>query len=165
MTISRAGFPRANKALYDQLDLLHKYKGADQSVTNSTVLVIDDTLQFPLLANAKYSFEMYLQFTTTAAGDFKFRHVGPAAPTLVSIERRHWVPNTTTDVNALDSAFSAGDVAIDGAAGTVGLIHMRGLIYNGANAGTFSLQWAQNTANGTPAIVKAGSFVRAFRLN
>lgn len=165
MTISRAGFPRANKVLYDQLDLLHKYKAADQTVNNSAVLVVDDTLQFPLLVNGKYSFELYLQFTTNSTADFKFRTVGPAAPTLVSIERRHWVPNTVVDVNALDAAFSAGDVAIDGAAGTVGLIHMRGLIYNGANAGTFSINWAQNTANASNTIVKAGSFVRAFRLN
>jgi len=39
-------------------------------------------------------------------------------------------------------------------------IRIRGVVVNGATAGTFRLRWAQSNAGTQPVVVKAGSFFR-----
>jgi hypothetical protein len=114
-----------------------------------------------MAANTKYAVRGRLYFTTGATGDFKLRHTGPASPTLVLLHRRSVAAGATADSNiAIDTAYSSGDIAITGGAGS-GWFDFDGIIFNGSNAGDFKLQWAQNTSDGTATAVKAGSYIES----
>lgn len=133
-------------------------KTADQTKTANVTLAADASLVVNLLANTKYMIRGKIYYDTGATGDFKWRHVGPASPTLVRVYRGHILPGTTAVVVAVDTAFSAADIALAGNAGS-GYIEFEVLIQNGPNAGQFSFQWAQNASDATATIVRAGSYL------
>jgi hypothetical protein len=134
-------------------------KSSDESVISSTTLQNDDDLKFAMLANTNYRFRCFLLFDTGATGDFKYRHTGPASPTRVRIKRSHVVGAGTAYAGiALDQAYSAADIAIAGAAGT-GWVELEGMIQNGANAGNFQIQWAQNASEAVNTTVLQGSYI------
>lgn len=60
---------------------------------------------------------------------------------------------------AVDTAFSAADLTLTGTGTNGGFVMLSGVVHNGANAGTFSFQWAQNTSDGTATVVRAGSYL------
>jgi hypothetical protein len=82
--------------------------------------------------------------TPRRAGDFKFRHTGPASPTLVRIEREWILPGTAAWVPGVDTAFSAADIALAGTGTIGGVIYFEGIIHNGPNAGTFGFIRAEH---------------------
>lgn len=135
------------------------HKTADESVTSSTTLHNDATLQIPLLASTKYAIRGEIFFNTTAAADFKWRHAGPASPTLVQVRRSWIIPGGAAyEGVAVDTAFSTADLFIKSTAAP-GYISFTGIIHNGVNAGTFVIQWAQNTADPGATTVRAGSYL------
>jgi len=134
-------------------------KLVDTTRTATTTLVADPDLQIPLAANSLTNIKGEIRYTTTDAGDFKYRHTGPAAPTRVRVDRRAIAPGATADSGiAIDTAFSAGDVVIDGGTGS-GVIKIDAFVQNGANAGSFGISWAQNTSDAGNTIVEAGSYL------
>jgi hypothetical protein len=136
-------------------------KTSDQSKTSNTTLANDTELTFALAANTKYAVRGRIIFETGATGDFKWRHSGPASPTLVRIVRKAIVPAAAALSGvAIDSAFSAADITIIGTSAGAGYIEFDGIVQNGANAGTFAFQWAQNTTDVTATIVRAGSYLQ-----
>lgn len=136
-------------------------KAADQTRNNSAVLVADDTLSFSMLANTKYRIRGRIYYDTTAAADFKYTFVGPASPTLVRSEIKAVAAGGTPAFAAVGTAYpSSTGVALTGNAATGGFIEFDFVVHNGANAGTFQFQFAQNTqTNDTGAIVRAGSYL------
>ena len=130
-------------------------KGADESVTSSTTLQNDDELLAALETNTDYSFEARLYVVSATTPDFKMTFTVPAAATLA-----WWGTITYGDGAAVNGI---GIQTISGTAksfiwsGTDGYITVFGSVRNGANAGNLTLQWAQDTSNGTAATVKAGS--------
>lgn len=138
---------------------IYKFKAADQSVINSTTLVDDDTLFFPMNANTKYLFELVAFATFGSSGDFKYRHAGPVSPNLVIIRRNHDATNVA-GTPAIDTAYSSTDATILVSANASALIRLHGIIYNGSTSGNFQFKWAQNTADASvAAVVKAGSYL------
>jgi len=134
-------------------------KATDETIQSDTTLDADAALVFPMLANTKYAVRGFVLFDTGATGDFKWRHAGPAAPTLVRIHRRGIIGAGTADATILvDLAYSAADVALAGAAGA-GMVMFEGIIHNGANAGNFQFQWAQNASEAVDTTVRAGSYL------
>lgn len=136
-------------------------KAADQTVTNSAVLVSDSVLQFAMAANTKYRIRARVFFDTTAAGDFKYTLAGPASPTLVRAEGMINAPAVPPAFNAVATTYPpAAGVAVVGTGTTGGWFALDMIVHNGPNAGTFAFQFAQNTAtNDTGAIVRAGSYL------
>jgi len=135
-------------------------KTADQTKTATTTLGADTILQFPMTANTKYTIRMEVWFDTTAAGDFKWRHAGPTSPTLVRLRRQWIIPGGTAFAGiAVDTAFSAADLTLTGTGTNGGFIMLSGVVHTGANAGTFSFQWAQNSSDAGNTIVRAGSYI------
>ncbi len=136
-------------------------KAADQIVNNSTVLVNDDTLKLTMAANTNYQFRLRLFFNTAAAADFKFRHTGPAAFTRMSLARYGIVmAGSSFSSIATDSAYPISDITMLSAAATdPGTLWIDGIIQNGANAGDWQFQWAQNTADATDTTVYKGSWI------
>lgn len=134
-------------------------KPADETIQSDTALGADAALVFAMLANTKYAVRARILFTTGATGDFKYRHSGPASPTSVLIKREHIIGAGTAYAGiALDTVYSAGDIAIAGVAGS-GWVSFDGIITNGANAGSFEFQWAQNASEAVNTTVHAGSYL------
>ena len=140
-------------------------KGADTTRTATTTLSADPDLQFSMTASSKYWIRLAAFFDTTAAADFKWRHNGPASPTLIRLLRRWIIPGGTAEAGiAIDTAFSAADLAITSTGTNGGVVTLEGVVANGLNAGTFSFSWAQNTSDAGNTIVRAGSTLEYAKL-
>jgi hypothetical protein len=135
-------------------------KVADQTKTANITIANDTELSFAMAPSTKYQVRGTILFDTGATGDFKWRHVGPASPTLVRLFRQWIIPGTAVFAGmTVDTAFSAADLALAGAGTTGGLIQLEGAVHNGLNAGNFAFAWAQNTSDATATIVRAGSYL------
>jgi hypothetical protein len=138
-------------------------KGADQSVASSTTLQNDNALFLPLVANATYLFDVVLDYEggTGGSSDLKWTWVLPTGATL----RYVFTESSSAGVAAVNmSAGSAVNTAgTNGAAFLKGVL-MKGSVIVGSTAGTAQLQWAQGTANATPTIVHAQSYLALWRI-
>jgi len=133
-----------------------KVKAAATSRTNDATLASDPDLQFAMAAGETYAIRLKVFFTAPATPGLKFALVGPASPTRVQAERRVRAPGGTTETIAGDDVYTAS-TAIAGNATAHGFLTMDIVVENGANAGTFAFQWAQNAANANACAVRAGS--------
>lgn len=133
-------------------------KSSDESITSDNTLSNDAALTFSMAANTTYTARLVVFFDSGATEDFQYAISAPASPTYVRIRRRHFPPGSTTATNAMDTAATSA-TSITGSGTTGGFIEADIIWQNGANAGTFAFQWAQNTSGGTATIVRAGSFL------
>lgn len=134
-------------------------KTADETIQSDTTLGVDATLKVTMLANTKYAIRAKIFFDSGATGDFKWRHSGPASPTLVRLVRVHVVPGGAAYAGvAVDTAYSSADITLNGSA-SAGWVEFDAIIHNGANAGDFEFQWAQNASEAVNTTVRAGSYL------
>lgn len=139
-------------------DWTRMQKGADQTSTSAT-LANDTDLLFEMPAGGKFVLHGEIFYDTPTSADFKWRHTGPASPTLINIARYALSPDDTAfSAVGTDEAYSSADIAVTGAAGTFGLVRFFGIVHNGTTKGNFQIQWAQNAASGTTT-VRAGSYI------
>jgi hypothetical protein len=132
---------------------------ADQAVINNSTPTNSTYLQFSMAASTKYRIRFYVMFDCTAAGDFKYTLSGPASPTLVHIERLHVEAGGTSPARGMLVAYPA-NVALTGTGTAFGYVKADMIVHNGSNAGTFSFQFSQNSAQSDAgAIVLAGSYM------
>lgn len=137
----------------DVREVTGKHLIANQAKASDITLAPNTTLTFLLAANIKYRLAGRLYVTD----NFKLRHAGPAAPTLFRLAR-HFVGSAANTHN-YDVAYSAADINL-----SEGVLELEGIIHNGANAGFFTLQWAQQVSNVTPAQLYAGSWLQCSRI-
>lgn len=157
--------PQVPATVFPALDLVYRFllnfdsdvrlleglsRNSNYSIASSAVLADDAILRFDMKAQRKYRIDAMLAFSANS----KLRHTGPAGASVFLLERR--LVDTVGNSTALDTAYSAADIVLANA----GLLWLRGIIHNGANAGTFKLQFAQNAANVTPSLLYAGSVLR-----
>lgn len=131
-------------------------KSADETLATSTTLQNDDHLLFAVSANTKYAFRLALFINTPAAADYKYTFTGPASPTLIQFGHNDIAGDSTSDVEV--SAAGFGTSINVSAASTVHIAEIHGVLQNGANAGTVTLQWAQLASSGTTTVY-AGSYL------
>lgn len=139
-------------------------KTATESVTSSTVLQDDDQLTVSVLASSTYEVFCQVFYDGNPAGDIKYDFVGPAGATFVASCHR-----LTTGATALSDAtapmsvdqYTMGTPIGVGAVttGNTATTTFRGLLVVSSTAGTFKLQWAQNTSSGTATRVFANSYM------
>ena len=134
------------------------YKAADQTKNSNTTFADDNTLTFSVSANTKYAFEVFLIVNTNITPSFKYQFTGPASPTNLLYTEDKWTEFGSHNNNGVYTAFSS---AHDGSCATGNnLFVFRGVLENGSNAGSVTLQWAQNVSNAANTTVKRGSFIR-----
>lgn len=137
----------------------HVPKTADESKSANTTLANDTHLLFAMLANTKYSVRGRIFFSDSDDSDIKFRHTGPASPTVLHLARyARTAANDDLTNEGNDTGYSGSDIAITGT-WTEGIFAIDGIIHNGANAGNFAIQWAQNTSKAGALTVRAGSYL------
>jgi hypothetical protein len=141
-------------------------KTADESVTSSTTIQDDDHLLFAIRASEVWQFELSLQVTGAAAGDFRFQVVGPTSYTV-----RYGYHALATaaasvegDLRSQVSNESGGDLTVGMVAATY-LVTVQGIMVNSTNAGNLKLQWAQGTSSGTATTVKVDSYLKGTRIS
>lgn len=135
-------------------------KLVDEAKVSNIVLANDIILQVPLLANTKYHIKCKIYYdATVAVSGIKWRHTGPALPTLVRIYRYMLPGSAIAYTNILtDIAYSVADItSVVGTSG--GYIELSAIIHNGVNAGVFAFQWAQQVTNVGALTIRAGSFM------
>lgn len=121
-------------------------------------------LGLAVAANVPYAFEFVLIVdadATTTGMDFAVN--GPAAPTLLNYEQVYWTSATVrTVVGAV--AYDNDTAATDSNGTDKRMVVVRGILLNGANAGTLIAR-AKREAVGTGPNVRAGSYARLWKLN
>lgn len=137
-------------------------KPADESVTASTVLQVDDHLTLSVTAGGRYSIDACLIATGDPAGDLNLTLAAPPGST------GHWTPGAIT----LGVADGTGSIRLTrydlGAPIGVGIIAgglvvaPLGTLTAGAT-GTLTIQWAQAASSAIPTTLKAGSWLRVTR--
>lgn len=129
--------------------------------TNNTLA--NTSLTVNLEANSTYAFELYAPFTLAGVvSGFKFAFTTPA-----SIAAIIWTPFTYTSLGAVlfgtvqTTAATLSDALATAANHT---LQCRGTIINGANAGAFTLQWAQSTTDAGAATLLQGASLIARKI-
>jgi hypothetical protein len=144
-----------------------KYKTSTQVFTTNTtyanITASSGNLAFDIAANETWSAQFYLPVTFGGTGGLKLQLTGPATPTLVRISGQYAgyyndggsvvissYPFPIATVTAFSSAIIAlASNGVTSANIVSGMIILSVLIVNGANAGTVTLQGAQNSASST----------------
>lgn len=138
-----------------------KVKASDQSVTSSTTLVDEATMQFAIGASESWIFTWTLSAVFSAAGQIKVAVVTPAGATLLAVAHMH--PNGIVPAFGTTTTSGTG-IALVSALSTGGAVMVTATVVNGATAGTVRLQFAQNTSDGTATTIKAASSLVAARI-
>lgn len=146
-------------------------KAATETVNNSTTLQDDDELLFSVAANSVYLVDMWLRTTGLSAAptapNMKFAWSLPASATHNTMAQG--TPSTFGDGTggapaALGSSASgSGTIALVVGGNEFLIVHLHAVIRTGANAGTATLQWAQNTAISQDTQILIDSYVIAHK--
>ncbi len=139
-------------------------KGADQSVTSSTVMQNDTALVLPLPANTTWLFDAFLDYEggTGGSSDMKWTFALPTGAT----HRYVFIESSAAGVAAVNMSLGASinTASTNGAAFLKGVL-MKGSVIVGSTGGSLQLQWAQNTSSVTPTIVHAQSYLSLQRIS
>ena len=140
------------------------YKTADQSRNTTTVLANDSELSIPIGANEVYAIFGFIKSSSTSATpDFKMGFTVPAGGAFdIGYHANNGTLASANTYSLRDSGIAGPLIPIG--ANIINTILLTGTVVNGANAGFLTLQWAQNTSNGTNVTVTAGSFIAATRV-
>ena len=131
---------------------------ADVAVTSSTTLANVAGLSFAVASGNTYSFDVYLTCTDAAAGGVKAAIAGTATAT--SIVYDGYVIESNAIKGQANATALGTAVASSTTTATSGIvIRIQGTITVNAG-GTLTVQFAQNTSNGTASTVKRGSYMR-----
>lgn len=147
--------------LFGEVRPLYARKTADQTVNNSTTLVNDTELFVSVAANAEYDMELAAVQNSNATANFKLNFVLPAGAT--------WVTGIfDLGSSAANEQFGVQTTAgpalgITGAAADA-VVWIKAKLIIAGTSGTVQFQWAQNTANASNTIVRAGSTLVLRRL-
>ncbi len=125
----------------------------DETVNNNNTLQDDNELFVGLAANTTYVFWLTLFYFSGTTPDFKFKLNIPAGATMSYGVMGFDTTGAYTNAGNLNS----GNTPSIGGVGGDAFAICRGSIIVGATAGNLQLQWAQNNANASDTIVRAGS--------
>jgi hypothetical protein len=133
-------------------------KTADESINTTTTFQDDNELLLTVEANSTYKCRLHLQTSSGTTPDFKYQFSKPSGATTPS-----WNALYFTAAAALTASIS-GDALTTGGFGADLPIEAYGLLITSSTAGTFGLQWAQNTSDAGSTIVRAGSFLELIKV-
>jgi hypothetical protein len=132
---------------------------ADQALT--AVALVDITgLGFAVAANGNYEFEYLLAITSAAlTTGWQFGFTGPASPTMFAATCEYQSSATAWTTATLTAVGNFPLVTAAYAAATPIVVRIKGVLANGANAGTLQLRGGTEVAN-SAITVKRGSTLK-----
>lgn len=144
-------------------------KGSDQSVTNSSTLVDDTTLQKSMVGSELWHFEAIIVYRSDGTGDFKC-DFAVSTGTFSVIATRYFGTDTTLNSGLQGTTRDSGtadSTDIQAGGGSTALeriVYIEGFVRPGSTS-TFKFRFAQNTTTaGQSAVCAAGSRIRFKRL-
>jgi hypothetical protein len=140
-------------------------KTADTGRNTTTTMTNDPDLVVPVAAGAVYNIDGALFYTgNAAAADLKFTFALPAGAGGYGFFCHQNVSGNFTGsfANQWTDTTSANTTGT-GIANLM-VVFVKGYLTTAGTAGNFTLQWAQNTSNGTNTTMKANSFLSAQRI-
>lgn len=143
-----------------------RWRTVDSSAVNNSTTMVNDTVMVwtGLLANAVYELHVMLRFNSNSTADLKYGWTTPAGSTF-SWESDGYNTTNARAINALGGAQQPG-FAGGGQGGTTDdAVEFTGLLIMGSSSGTLQGQFAQNTANASNTVLKAGSHGTLIRLS
>jgi len=148
--------------------MLVKRKTADETVTSSITLQDDDHLLFSIAANEEWvmTYEIRVNAAGGSLGTTGVK-VAITVPSGATMDLNFFgKADTDTVFGGTGNAGSSGTPAFAVTPAGTGSAILRGWawVLNGANAGSVTLQWAQNASSGSPLVFKKGSFMQATRI-
>ena len=138
-------------------NFIGKMKSTDFTVTSSASYTTDSDLQFAMAANTSYVINAKVYVSAPATPGFKIAITGPALPTRVQTAVRA-TDDTGSVSNAGVNSYTT-TIAVNPAATRGFVVEISARVTNGANAGTFALQFAQNVANASATLFLKGSYL------
>lgn len=144
---------------------------ADEQVASSIVPITIGSLQTPtanpfsfnLLRNKRLLFELNAVFTLGATGGFRFRVDNAAASQVYNCE--YAIGQITTPASLPAGIFAEGDFANASAVAATYMLKLTGMITQALAAdGLISFQFAQNTSDALPILLKAGATLKLVQL-
>ncbi len=162
-TLTAANF---NTHIRDNLNALSMHllaqKTADETVNNSTTYQDDDHLFFSVAANEVWLLRFELMIISNSTADWKMQCTFPSGTAMGHVIE-YGSADTVIQID-FNGASPAGYGAL-GLPGTNAGPRMLPVIFtNGGSAGTFRLQWAQNTATVIDTKVLANSTLWGVKL-
>lgn len=133
------------------------FKLADETVNNSSTFQNDDNLLAAVASNALYYFRHQWVYNTGAVPDLKSQYTGPSGFSMIYWTQASISTHAATGLNQTSSVVYDGD-------GQDVLVTTVGRIQISSTAGTLNWQWAQNTADASNTIVRAGSILELRRI-
>ena len=136
-------------------------KAADESVSSSTTLQVDDDLKFTVAADETWVFQLVI-FGSSAngAGDLKYGFSIPSGTTGRFTNSGRPTNEDMVNTRDLDGDTNVGNLA-SGADHQV--IYISGVAFVSSTAGTINWQWAQSVSDSTATVVKKGSHLVAWK--
>jgi len=132
-------------------------KQNDVSIVSSSSFVSDSELQFAMAANTTYVIRGLIYLNAQATPGWKLGMTGPALPSRVHISARG-IDDVTTVYNSGGNAYGTVNAGNPNATRNIVIeVYLR--VANGANAGTFAMQFAQNVANAAATTFYKGSYI------
>lgn len=149
------------RSLITELRIVAARKTADETINNTSVFQDDDELFVSLEANVVYLARVHIVYNSGATPDFKYAFTLPSGTTAPM-----WSFQGITTVSAFTyGVASSGGVSGLGGTGADQPVDAFGVVITGSTAGTMQLQWAQETANASNTIVRAGSYLELRRIS
>lgn len=139
-------------------------KLATESRSSTVTLANDSELTFPMEAQGVYKVRGKMFFVENGTPGIKVQFSGPAGMDIVLMHRKGIVAGAAAEsAIAVDTSFGAS-FSLPGSGGGAGMVEFDGVIDNGANAGTFAVQWAQNVSDVNATDVYVGSYLEYMRI-
>ena len=138
---------------------LFKYKTANETVNNTTTLQNDDDLFAAVLANSVYLVTGNLRVASQTNADFIINWTAPSGYAFDwSLHTLAASAASITD-DYLGGYAAGSQPPLAGLGGSTVIAKVEGLLTIAGTAGTFRLQWAQNTAQASGTSLLSGSWL------
>ena len=142
-------------------------KGADETVTSSTVLQNDNEFVMAVDANTDYYFESLIIYGADPAADLKCDWDGPTGATLdwcsdgITQSATATLDQVSRTAQTISGTPSHGGITSNA---TFLIAMHKGLLRVGGTAGNLTLTWAQNASSANGTVIKADSFLLLTRV-
>lgn len=141
------------------------WKTGNTTRTSNTTLADDPDLILALVANASYSFDMFLPVTGAAigTGDIKVAVNYSGTSGGGTWEGFGMATTAVTSYHSAGQSLGVNAQAYGINGLSFGALRISGMIFT-TTSGNLSLQWAQQTSNATGTNLRVGSYLRVFRV-
>ena len=134
-------------------------KSADETVNNSAALQNDDELTFTVGTSETWVYTISLSGNSGTTPDFQFAVTAPTGSTCMATFTGEEVTNAAT----ISTCGTTSDTISGTAADDPYVI--TGSVVTSSTSGSVTLQWAQGTINASDSIIRAGSFLIAYKVS